>query len=54
MFPFGAVELWDNDGQSFQVNGQQLKHYYGGEEPKVDSMPLEEPKNSQDLDETNG
>ena len=22
VFPFGAVELWDKNGQSFQVNGQ--------------------------------
>ena len=47
VFPFGAVDLWDKIGQSFRVNGQRLKHYYGGEEHKVDGMPLEEPHNSQ-------
>ena len=47
VFPFGTVELWDKNGQSFKVNGQRLKHYYGREEHKVESIPLEEPQNSQ-------
>ena len=47
VFPFGAVKLWDKNGQSFWVNGQRLKHYYDGEEHKVENMPLEEPQNSQ-------
>ena len=30
VFPHGAVEIFENDpGQTFKVNGQRLKHYYG-------------------------
>ena len=44
VFPFRVVELWDKNSQSFRVNGQQLKHYYGREKRKVEDMPLEEPQ----------
>ena len=44
---FSAVELWDKNGKSFHVNEQRLKHYYGGDEHKVENMPLEEPQDSQ-------
>ncbi|XP_073064055.1 uncharacterized protein [Primulina eburnea] len=27
--PYGAIELKCNDGRTFKVNGQQIKHYYG-------------------------
>ena len=27
----------------FRVNGQRLKHYYGGEKPKMEEMPLKDP-----------
>ncbi|KAL8091703.1 hypothetical protein AgCh_034097 [Apium graveolens] len=31
VFPHGAVEIFENNpGQAFKVNGQRLKHYYGG------------------------
>ena len=43
-FPFRAVELWDKNGQVFRVNGQWLKHYYGGEERKVGDIQLEDPQ----------
>ena len=54
VFPFGIMELWDKNSQSFRVNGQQLKHYYGREEHKVENMPLEEPQDSQDYKEPTG
>ena len=44
MFPFGAVELWDKNGQVFRVNGQRLKHYFGEEKRDVENMPLKEPQ----------
>ena len=44
VFSFGAVELWDKNGQFFRVNGQWLKHYYGGEEQKAEDMPLKDPQ----------
>ena len=28
--PFGAVELTNEKGEQFKVNGQRLKHYWGG------------------------
>ncbi|KAK6142127.1 hypothetical protein DH2020_006995 [Rehmannia glutinosa] len=40
VFPYGAVELRGNDGNSFQVNGQRLKHYFGNEVRKVLNLPL--------------
>nr|XP_017221472.1 PREDICTED: uncharacterized protein LOC108198219 [Daucus carota subsp. sativus] len=30
VYPYGAVELRDNQGGEFKVNGQRLKHYWGG------------------------
>ena len=27
---FGAVELENEEGERFKVNGQRLKHYWGG------------------------
>ena len=31
-------------GMFFCVNGQRLKHYYGGKKWKVEEMPLEDPQ----------
>ncbi|XP_017239617.1 uncharacterized protein LOC108212401 [Daucus carota subsp. sativus] len=31
VYPYGAVELRDNQGGEFKVNGQRLKHYWGGQ-----------------------
>ena len=28
--PFGAVTIIGQDGNEFKVNGQRLKHYFGG------------------------
>ncbi|KAL5550722.1 hypothetical protein UlMin_000898 [Ulmus minor] len=41
-FPFGAVELEDEKyGRKFKVNGQRIKHYFGGEvDRQQDAMPL--------------
>ena len=30
-FDFGAVELENKKGERFKVNGQRLKHHWGGE-----------------------
>ena len=43
VFLFGAVELLGQDGCTFRVDGQRLKHYYEGEARKVEDIPLEEP-----------
>ncbi|KAL5573927.1 hypothetical protein UlMin_023524 [Ulmus minor] len=42
IFPFGAVELEDEkSGRNFKVNGQRIKHYFGGEmNHQQDAMPL--------------
>ncbi|KAL5549524.1 hypothetical protein UlMin_004755 [Ulmus minor] len=41
-FPFGAVELEDEKyGRKFKVNGQRIKHYFGGEvDRQQDAMAL--------------
>ncbi|XP_062112713.1 uncharacterized protein LOC133823877 [Humulus lupulus] len=31
VFPYGAYEIQQGDASAFKVNGQRLKHYYGGE-----------------------
>ncbi|KAL5564084.1 hypothetical protein UlMin_033831 [Ulmus minor] len=42
IFPFGAMELEDEkSGRKFKVNGQRIKHYFGGEvDRQQDAMPL--------------
>ncbi len=41
--PYGAIKLRTDDGRTFQVNGQRLKHYYG-EEPQISNkLRLAEP-----------
>ncbi|XP_062113988.1 uncharacterized protein LOC133824998 [Humulus lupulus] len=40
--PFGSVELRNNDGSLFQVNGQRLKHYFGEIHKKVETMYLQD------------
>ncbi|GJW30228.1 hypothetical protein Tco_0047103 [Tanacetum coccineum] len=30
VFPYGTVELSQNSGPNFKVNGHRLKHYFGG------------------------
>ncbi|XP_073033766.1 uncharacterized protein [Primulina eburnea] len=38
--PYGAIELKCNDGRTFKVNGQGIKHYYGSEVRHLDNIPL--------------
>ncbi|GKA07149.1 reverse transcriptase domain-containing protein [Tanacetum coccineum] len=33
VFPYGTVELSQNTGPNFKVNGHRLKHYFGGDIP---------------------
>ncbi|GJZ56367.1 reverse transcriptase domain-containing protein [Tanacetum coccineum] len=36
VFPYGTVELSQNSGPNFKVNGHRLKHYFGGDIPAMD------------------
>ncbi|GJW27069.1 hypothetical protein Tco_0040880 [Tanacetum coccineum] len=33
VFPYGTVELSQNSGPNFKLNGHRLKHYFGGDIP---------------------
>ncbi|XP_073031309.1 uncharacterized protein [Primulina eburnea] len=44
VYPHGAIELKCNNGQTFKVNGQRVKHYFGSEVRHMDNIPLGEPK----------
>ena len=44
VFPYGAVEITEEDGHTFCTNGQRLKHYFGGEVVKVENLWLDDPK----------
>ncbi|GJW92838.1 reverse transcriptase domain-containing protein [Tanacetum coccineum] len=35
VFPYGTVELSQNSGPNFKVNGHRIKHYFGGDIPKL-------------------
>ncbi|GKE35569.1 reverse transcriptase domain-containing protein [Tanacetum coccineum] len=35
VFPYGTVELSQTDRPNFKVNGQKLKHYFGGDIPPM-------------------
>ena len=37
VYPYGAIELYDNYGCTFKVNGQRFKHYWDGEVERVES-----------------
>ncbi|XP_073131631.1 uncharacterized protein [Henckelia pumila] len=41
--PYGAIELSCQDGQTFQVNGKRLKHYFGTEVRNMENIALIEP-----------
>ena len=41
VLPFGAIELKEEGGRTFQVNEQRVKHYYGEEERKAASILLD-------------
>ncbi|XP_062085945.1 uncharacterized protein LOC133792055 [Humulus lupulus] len=44
VYPYGAVEFRGNEGGEFKVNGQRLKHYWGGEvERNKTSLTLLDP-----------
>ena len=44
VFPYGAVELENESGEKFKVNGQRVKHYTQGMPiPDKVSVPLDEP-----------
>nr|GEX47065.1 reverse transcriptase domain-containing protein [Tanacetum cinerariifolium] len=35
VFPYGTVELSQPEGPTFKVNGQRVKHYFGGDIPQL-------------------
>ncbi|GJX73633.1 reverse transcriptase domain-containing protein [Tanacetum coccineum] len=35
VFPYGTIELSQNSGPNFKVNGHRLKHYFGGDIPPL-------------------
>lgn len=35
VFPYGTIELAQQDGPNFKVNGHRLKHYFGGDVPTM-------------------
>ncbi|GJV87261.1 reverse transcriptase domain-containing protein [Tanacetum coccineum] len=41
VFPYGTVELSQNSGPNFKVNGHRLKHYFGGDIPDMDIPDLQ-------------
>nr|GEW68818.1 reverse transcriptase domain-containing protein [Tanacetum cinerariifolium] len=41
VFPYGTVELSQIDGPNFKVNGHRLKHYFGGDIPKMVVLDLQ-------------
>ncbi|GJU92361.1 reverse transcriptase domain-containing protein [Tanacetum coccineum] len=41
VFPYGTVELSQNSGPNFKVNGHRLKHYFGGDVPAMDILDLQ-------------
>ncbi|GJZ83775.1 reverse transcriptase domain-containing protein [Tanacetum coccineum] len=40
VFPYGTIELFQKDGQTFKVNGHRVKHYFGEDAPLRFSSPL--------------
>ncbi|GJS05829.1 reverse transcriptase domain-containing protein [Tanacetum coccineum] len=42
VFPYGTVELSQNSGPNFKVNGHRLKHYFGGDVPTEDFPDCED------------
>ncbi|GKB52714.1 reverse transcriptase domain-containing protein [Tanacetum coccineum] len=42
IFPYGTVELSQNSGPNFKVNGHRLKHYFGGDIPTEDFLDCED------------
>ncbi|XP_075483679.1 uncharacterized protein LOC142523834 [Primulina tabacum] len=44
VYPHGAIELNCNNGETFKVNGQRVKHYFRSQVRHIDNLPLGEPK----------
>ncbi|GKA80215.1 reverse transcriptase domain-containing protein [Tanacetum coccineum] len=42
VFPYGTIELSQNSGPNFKVNGHRLKHYSGGDVPQLDCPDCED------------
>ncbi|GJS39432.1 reverse transcriptase domain-containing protein [Tanacetum coccineum] len=42
VFPYGTIELSQNSGPNFKVNGHRLKHYFGGDVPTEDCPDCED------------
>nr|GEZ14922.1 reverse transcriptase domain-containing protein [Tanacetum cinerariifolium] len=48
VFPYGTVELSQDNGPNFKVNGHRIKHYFGGDVPQLvvpdlQTFPLDQP-----------
>nr|GEX47201.1 reverse transcriptase domain-containing protein [Tanacetum cinerariifolium] len=46
VFPYGTIELSQPNGPNFKVNGQRLKHYFGGDipsnvAPNLHTLPMD-------------
>ncbi|GJR09332.1 reverse transcriptase domain-containing protein [Tanacetum coccineum] len=41
VFPYGTIELSQNSGPNFKVNGHRLKHYFGRDVPAMDIPNLQ-------------
>ncbi|GJZ66155.1 reverse transcriptase domain-containing protein [Tanacetum coccineum] len=41
IFPYGTIELSQNSGPNFKVNGHRLKHYFEGDVPAMDIPDLQ-------------
>ncbi|GJU03173.1 reverse transcriptase domain-containing protein [Tanacetum coccineum] len=41
VIPYGTVELSQNSGPNFKVNGHRLKHYFGGDVPQMVVLDLQ-------------
>ncbi|GJX21856.1 reverse transcriptase domain-containing protein [Tanacetum coccineum] len=35
VFPYGTIELYQNSGPNFKVNGHRIKHYFRGDVPQM-------------------
>ncbi|GJY02111.1 reverse transcriptase domain-containing protein [Tanacetum coccineum] len=42
VFPYGTIELSQNSGPNFKVNGHRIKHYFGGDVPQLTARDCEE------------
>ncbi|GJU55004.1 reverse transcriptase domain-containing protein [Tanacetum coccineum] len=51
VFPYGTVELSQNSGPNFKVNGHRIKHYFGGDIPTEDFPDCEDSRTCSILQE---